>query len=143
MNAIRTARSRNARNAKAALIQGTSTGNSWHKLGRMPGKAEHWERHAAVHGQCSGREVYRKGIRPRISPEIHAIPAVIRYYCRRKAGYLLGQAPGLPCGCSSMVERQLPKLIVRVRFPSPALDGKEEESWISVRHCRSWRTAAR
>src|SRR5262249_40940982 len=24
-------------------------------------------------------------------------------------------------GCSSMVERQLPKLIVRVRFPSPAL----------------------
>ena len=25
-----------------------------------------------------------------------------------------------PRGCSSMVERQLPKLIVRVRFPSPA-----------------------
>jgi hypothetical protein len=25
-----------------------------------------------------------------------------------------------PCGCSSMAERQLPKLIVRVRFPSPA-----------------------
>src|SRR6267154_2402782 len=24
------------------------------------------------------------------------------------------------CGCSSMVERQLPKLIVRVRFSSPA-----------------------
>jgi zinc protease len=26
-----------------------------------------------------------------------------------------------PCGCSSMVERQLPKLDTRVRFPSPAL----------------------
>ena len=24
------------------------------------------------------------------------------------------------CGCSSVVEHQLPKLIVRVRFPSPA-----------------------
>ena len=34
-----------------------------------------------------------------------------------------GQAPGLeagPRGCSSMAEHQLPKLTVRVRFPSPA-----------------------
>src|SRR5215467_11897142 len=28
--------------------------------------------------------------------------------------------PGVACGCSSMAEHQLPKLTVRVRFPSPA-----------------------
>ena len=27
---------------------------------------------------------------------------------------------GTTCGCSSMVERKLPKLKTRVRFPSPA-----------------------
>src|ERR1035438_3128114 len=31
-----------------------------------------------------------------------------------------GRALAGACGCSSMVERQLPKLIVRVRFSSPA-----------------------
>src|ERR1700722_16092041 len=30
-------------------------------------------------------------------------------------------AQGTTCGCSSMVEHQLPKLTVRVRFPSSAL----------------------
>ena len=30
------------------------------------------------------------------------------------------------CGCSSMAEHQLPKLTVRVRFPSPALSEKAQ-----------------
>ena len=38
---------------------------------------------------------------------------------RRVHSWALGAAAA-PCGCSSMAERQLPKLIVRVRFPSPA-----------------------
>jgi hypothetical protein len=33
--------------------------------------------------------------------------------------------PSSFCGCSSMVERQLPKLDTRVRFPSPAFIGEK------------------
>ena len=42
-----------------------------------------------------------------------------RYYVRA-ASASPGRALARRCGCSSMVERQLPKLIVRVRFSSPA-----------------------
>src|SRR6516164_3975156 len=44
----------------------------------------------------------------------------VRYLGEHSAGRLPANSAG-PRGCSSMVERQLPKLIVRVRFPSPAL----------------------
>src|ERR1700722_2489824 len=43
-----------------------------------------------------------------------ALPVLCRGGVRAYAG------PGQRRGCSSMVERQLPKLIVRVRFSSPA-----------------------
>src|SRR5690606_12696991 len=37
-----------------------------------------------------------------------------------------GGLPEAPRGCSSMVELQLPKLITRVRFPSPARSAKAQ-----------------
>src|SRR5580700_6924511 len=37
-----------------------------------------------------------------------------------RGGVRVPTGPGQRRGCSSMVERQLPKLIVRVRFSSPA-----------------------
>src|SRR5689334_428734 len=40
------------------------------------------------------------------------------------------------CGCSSMVECQLPKLDTRVRFPSPALSAKNTRSSKSPNACR-------
>src|SRR6516165_5367113 len=38
-----------------------------------------------------------------------------------------------PRGCSSMAERQLPKLIVRVRFPSPAPEISQVSGYVLLR----------
>src|SRR5205823_5647470 len=47
------------------------------------------------------------------------LPVPVRCLGEHSAGRFTVNTAG-PRGCSSMVERQLPKLIVRVRFPSPA-----------------------
>ena len=47
------------------------------------------------------------------------LPVPVRCLGVHSAARLTVNVAG-PRGCSSMVERQLPKLIVRVRFPSPA-----------------------
>jgi hypothetical protein len=46
------------------------------------------------------------------------LPVPVR--CRGRLGPTTSVGRSSRRGCSSMVERQLPKLIVRVRFPSPA-----------------------
>src|SRR4249919_831564 len=53
------------------------------------------------------------------SPPAHLSNPLVRYDVGANPGQATRSRPG-PRGCSSMAERQLPKLIVRVRFPSPA-----------------------
>src|SRR6516162_7406179 len=45
----------------------------------------------------------------------------------RSSGTRSAQLRRQPRGCSSMAEHQLPKLTVRVRFPSPALTTKAQD----------------
>src|SRR6266702_4058102 len=75
--------------------------------------------------------------------ELEAQVAELEQECARPggSGTMSGRAAAwtgpAPRGCSSMAERQLPKLIVRVRFPSPApisrpRSGYESRTWALI-----------
>ena len=66
---------------------------------------------------------------PDLGPDVtigeeHASNLPVPVRCLREYGLeVVSGGAGLTRGCSSMVEHQLPKLTVRVRFPSSALSG--------------------
>ena len=61
------------------------------------------------------------GLKSRLERNARASPLFLYDVGQDSAVAHLVRVSGTTCGCSSMAEHQLPKLTVRVRFPSSAL----------------------
>src|SRR5260370_5733525 len=72
-------------------------------------------------GEYGSTRTRPDSISPRMSRSESSTLATYRFRYDVVAKATRPEPAARSCGCSSMAERQLPKLIVRVRFSSPAL----------------------